>query len=222
VWGETLRPRRSRRLLTALRTLFIVAAVLPLFAPLFECCQWSAALGAFIRSLYGLQCHQRAGRSFTLLGGVLPVCARCYGIYLGLGLAALVGRPRLRPNAYKAWILIGAIVVLVDVASEWVGLRTESAWFRATTGRGAAAAGFQYEASNPIAGLETSYRRTRGNHFAAQIVAERLGHLGHTGIDIHRREASRQLHGPRPLFPRFQWGRKVPSGLPARTRRIDD
>lgn len=114
--------------------MLIGAALLPILVPLLERTQSTLAVGRFIFGIYGLQCHQRAGRSFSLLGAVLPVCARCFGIYLGLGLAAWVGRPRLRANAYKAWILIGSVLLLVDVASEWVGLRPGSAWVRAATG----------------------------------------------------------------------------------------
>lgn len=134
MWLDGLRPRRSHRLLLALRVSFVLAALLPLVAPLLECSSGTAELGAAVRSLYALQCHQRVGRSFHFWSAALPVCARCYGIYLGLGLAALVGRPRLRPDAYKAWIVVGAVVVLVDVASEWVGLRAANAWFRLANG----------------------------------------------------------------------------------------
>jgi len=127
-------PRRSRPLVAAIRALFVVAAIVPLLAPLLESVAWSAPLGAVLRALYSLQCHQRVGRSFTIFGATLPVCARCYGIYFGLGLAGLVGRPRLRIDAYKAWILVGAVVVVLDVATEWLGLRPANAWVRVGTG----------------------------------------------------------------------------------------
>lgn len=117
-----------------MRSILIVAAVLPLIVPLLESTDGTREIGEVLRRVYGLQCHQRVGRSFAILGNFLPVCARCYGIYLGLGLAGMFGRPRLRPNAHKAWILIGSVLLLVDVASEWVGLRPENAWIRTSTG----------------------------------------------------------------------------------------
>jgi uncharacterized membrane protein len=107
---------------------------LPLLVPLLENAAPTRAFGLVMRQLYGLQCHQRVARSFALGGGMMPVCARCLGIYLGLGLGALVDRPRLRPNPFKAWILIGIVLLSVDVATEVVGLRPANAWFRAATG----------------------------------------------------------------------------------------
>lgn len=134
MWPIGLGPQRSQRLIRSVRTFLIAAAFLPLAVPLLESTDATRWIGQALRRLYGLQCHQRIGRSFAIVGIVLPVCARCYGIYLGLGLAGLFGRPRLRANAYKAWILIGSVLLLVDVASEWVGLRPESAWIRTSTG----------------------------------------------------------------------------------------
>ncbi|MGC4065764.1 MAG: DUF2085 domain-containing protein [Polyangiaceae bacterium] len=87
-----------------------------------------------LERLYGLQCHQRLGRSFVIWGEHLPVCARCTGVYLGLGLAVWIGRPRLRLDALKAWMLASALLLVADVASELVGLRPANALFRAFTG----------------------------------------------------------------------------------------
>jgi uncharacterized membrane protein len=134
VWFELGRPRRSRRLSAIARTLLLMAAITPLLVPLFERFEPTHAMGVVLRRAYGFQCHQRAARTLALGGVALPICARCLGIYLGLGLAALVGRPRLRADPFKAWILIGSVVMAVDVATEWVGLRPPSAWFRAATG----------------------------------------------------------------------------------------
>jgi uncharacterized membrane protein len=116
------------------RLVLLLAAVAPLLVPLFERYCPTSSIGLVLRRLYGLQCHQRAARTFTLGGSALPVCARCLGIYLGLGLAALVGRPRLRADPFKAWLVIGSLLMALDVATEWVELRPPSAWFRAATG----------------------------------------------------------------------------------------
>lgn len=92
------------------------------------------SLSDALRMLYSLQCHQREARSFACAGQLLPVCARCLGIYAGLGFAAMVGRPRLRTGAFKTWLLVGALTLALDVATELVKLRPPSAGFRAFTG----------------------------------------------------------------------------------------
>jgi uncharacterized membrane protein len=124
--------RRWRvRLVTAT---FLIAAGLPWVTVLLEQFPGSRPLAEGLRYLYGFQCHQRSLRSFSWLGAALPVCARCTGIYFGLGLAGWVGRPRLRPDPYKAWLLVGAMVVFLDVATEYVGLRPPSTTLRFLTG----------------------------------------------------------------------------------------
>ena len=40
--------------------------------------------------LFGLICHQDVSRSFTIAGCVLPLCQRCTGLYLGLGIGLLI------------------------------------------------------------------------------------------------------------------------------------
>jgi len=40
--------------------------------------------------LFGLVCHQDPARSFAIAGTVLPLCQRCTGLYLGLGIGFLI------------------------------------------------------------------------------------------------------------------------------------
>lgn len=46
-----------------------------------------ASAGAYV--IGGVVCHQRADRSFHPGGVQMPVCARCFGLYLGAGLGVL-------------------------------------------------------------------------------------------------------------------------------------
>jgi len=122
------------RALRIVRAIFALLALLPWLASLMAGSPSTQPLATVTSEFYGFQCHQRTERAFTILGQSLPICARCTGIYAGLGLSILVSRPRLRPSSYKAWFLIGAIVIALDVATELVALRPPSAWFRAATG----------------------------------------------------------------------------------------
>lgn len=125
---------RSRQTWISVRLALGLVGLAPWLVPLLEqhpCCR---GLGESVRRLYGLQCHQRLDRSVQVLGAFLPVCARCLGVYFGLLLAAVLTRPRLRLDAYKAWILVGVTLMALDVATEWVGLRPASASVRCASG----------------------------------------------------------------------------------------
>lgn len=128
------RSRQARRRRIAARCLMMLIAALPLLVPVLEIVTWTRIAGQFIRFLYGFQCHQSQARSWTMLGAAMPVCSRCFGIYFGLGLASALERPRLRRDAYKAWVLVGTCLVGVDVLTEWVGLRPSHAGLRFATG----------------------------------------------------------------------------------------
>ena len=65
---------------------------------------------------------------------MLPVCSRCFGIYAGLGLGALVLRPRLRVWPLRIWVTFGVLLMLADVFTEALGWRPPLAWLRAATG----------------------------------------------------------------------------------------
>lgn len=131
-WRST--SRRAHRRRTVVRGLMMLLAAMPVFVPVLEAVTWTRIAGQFVRFLYGFQCHQSQSRSWTMFGAAMPVCSRCLGIYIGLGLASALERPRLRRDAYKAWILIATGLVGVDVLTEWVGLRPAQAGLRFATG----------------------------------------------------------------------------------------
>jgi len=83
---------------------------------------------------FEFQCHRDPERSLALFGHTLPVCARCFGIYVGLGLGALCLRPRLTVWPLRIWVFVAAVLMIVDVATESVGLRPPSLWLRTLTG----------------------------------------------------------------------------------------
>ncbi|MCI0329873.1 MAG: DUF2085 domain-containing protein [candidate division Zixibacteria bacterium] len=47
---------------------------------------FSFTLSSFGHSIFSLVCHQVPERSLYL-GGTMPLCARCFGLYFGFGLA---------------------------------------------------------------------------------------------------------------------------------------
>ncbi|HMR10708.1 MAG TPA: DUF2085 domain-containing protein [Polyangiaceae bacterium] len=91
-------------------------------------------LGRAFESWFEYQCHREAARSLTIFGQVMPVCSRCFGIYAGLGLGALVMRPRLDVWPLRIWVGFAALVMVLDVATEYLGMRPEWAPLRLATG----------------------------------------------------------------------------------------
>jgi uncharacterized membrane protein len=84
-------------------------------------------LPAFTLAVYqagSLVCHQRPERSFHLAGIQLPVCARCFGLYLSgaTGLAVASRRRRaLSARAVRALLALAALPIVSTVALEWLG-----------------------------------------------------------------------------------------------------
>jgi uncharacterized membrane protein len=72
-----------------------------------------------------LVCHQRPERSFHLAGAKLPVCARCFGLYLS-GAVGLVIASRRRGSISGATsrllLVLAALPIAITVALEWLGL----------------------------------------------------------------------------------------------------
>src|SRR5262245_47370415 len=90
------------------------AASQPLGAPAY-------ALTLLVFAVGGAVCHQIDTRSFHLWGRQMPVCARCTGIYVGAGVAAvavLMSRraPVARPRVVLA---VASIPAVASLAFEW-------------------------------------------------------------------------------------------------------
>ena len=124
----------ARGLARAARPSLLLAGALPFLPLVFSRLGGLAALGDAIQIWFSLQCHREAVRSFVVFSHQLPVCARCFGIYLGLGLGALLVRPRLSPVMLRLCVAFAVLVMLLDVLTEVLAMRPESAWLRLATG----------------------------------------------------------------------------------------
>jgi uncharacterized membrane protein len=126
---------RIRRLLgPSVRAALLLVGISP-FMPLLvgklPVVHWlSDAVGAW----FEFQCHRDPERSLTFWAHTLPVCSRCFGIYVGLGLGALCLRPRLGVWSLRIWVFLAAVVMVADVWSESLGLRPPNLWLRTLTG----------------------------------------------------------------------------------------
>jgi uncharacterized membrane protein len=140
----------------ALRRTALIAIVLfglsPLLVLVLGRYPGASSLTALLDRWFALQCQRDTLRTARLFDAPLPVCTRCLGIYLGLALGALLGvagrfwrrrsapARRFQPSGRKllVWTLAAAVVMLLDVASECLGLRPELRWLRFATGLGLA------------------------------------------------------------------------------------
>ena len=118
----------------AVRVVLVVLGVAPVVTPFFAQLPGLRLVALPFETWFEFQCHRELGRSFDLFGVVMSVCSRCFGIYFGLGLGALVLRPRLDAWPLRIWVGRGAVVMLLDVATEGLAMRPPSGWVRVVTG----------------------------------------------------------------------------------------
>jgi uncharacterized membrane protein len=63
--------------------------------------------------MFSPYCHQSPERSIFVLGWKMPVCARCFGIYVGMLLGSILyALPRGARGSPPAWILLAAAAPL--------------------------------------------------------------------------------------------------------------
>jgi uncharacterized membrane protein len=104
--------------------------------------RWIEAVSAAVYAMGNVICHQRPERSFQLWGAVMPVCARCTGIYLGAAVISLVMPLSTRTAMVqiasaaenRRTLLLAATPALVSLVYEWTTGDTPSNILRAVTG----------------------------------------------------------------------------------------
>jgi uncharacterized membrane protein len=110
---------------------FVLSPLLPLVTHFYPAC---APLERAVLPWFELHCERDPARTLRLLGVPLAVCARCTGIYFGLGLGAWLRRPALSPRALRFWVGVGAALMLLDVALEDRGVHGSWPALRLLTG----------------------------------------------------------------------------------------
>lgn len=123
-----------RALAGAARAALVLIGFGPVWVPLAGDVPGLSAIAHLLDGWYEFQCHRDPGRTIYLGALSLAVCTRCAGIYLGLGLGALALQPRLGAWPLRAWVAGAALLMVLDVATESVGLRPAWAPLRLMTG----------------------------------------------------------------------------------------
>ena len=117
-------------LATTARAALVLAAPLPFFPAMVDGLPVLGGLGHALDAWFGYQCERDPSRMLE----VGSVCARCVGIYVGLGLGALFARPRLSLRAVRVAIAAGLLLLTLDILSEMLGLRPAWALLRVLAG----------------------------------------------------------------------------------------
>ncbi|HLV22376.1 MAG TPA: DUF2085 domain-containing protein [Polyangiaceae bacterium] len=129
--------RGSTRWFTAglvIRLALVLFGLAPLWAPVASGVAPLRWLAVVPELWFGVQCHRDAARGLFVLGVESAVCSRCLGIYLGLAAGALLGRPCPAQPWLTIWIGAAALVLGLDVLTEWLRMRPPSAPLRLLTG----------------------------------------------------------------------------------------
>jgi len=86
----------------------------------------------------GAVCHQMPERSYWLAGHPQAVCARCFGVYAGFFVAALLypltGRLLRTETPRRSWLIVALLPTTIDFALGITGLWANTHSSRALTG----------------------------------------------------------------------------------------
>lgn len=116
-------PAEPSSLLSNVRCTLVLLGALPWCIPVARSHLPLGELGAALDRLFAPMCHRMPERSLALEGVVMPLCSRCAGIFAGVAAGAAIARPRLAMAAWRP-ILIGLSALMVlDVATQGLGLR---------------------------------------------------------------------------------------------------
>jgi uncharacterized membrane protein len=116
------RPVDGRVLPSVARVAFVAVGLLPWVLPLLRAWLPLGALGVALDASFVTMCHRMPERTLTLAGVAMPLCSRCAGVFGGVALGALVLRPQLSARAWRWVITAAAAGMLLDVATQDLGL----------------------------------------------------------------------------------------------------
>ncbi|WP_437504064.1 DUF2085 domain-containing protein [Sorangium sp. So ce1099] len=109
--------------LRAVRYALVLLGALPWCIPLARSRLPLGELGAALDRFFVPMCHRLPERSLALEGVMMPICSRCAGIFAGVAAGAVIARPRLKMTAWRPILIAICALMVVDVATQDLGLR---------------------------------------------------------------------------------------------------
>lgn len=105
-----------------LRATLVFVGLLPWALPFARARLPLGELGDALDMIFFTMCHRRSPRTLVLDGVAMPLCSRCAGIFLGIAVAAAIGRPLMGLRAWR-WVFAAACALMVaDVVTQDLGL----------------------------------------------------------------------------------------------------
>lgn len=116
------RARVRAKIIAWLRGALVFGGLLPWVLPFARARLPLGQLGVAIDWAFLGMCHRRAARTLVLDGVAMPLCSRCAGIFFGVAIAAIVGRPILAMRTWRVLFLIACALMVADVVTQDIGL----------------------------------------------------------------------------------------------------
>ena len=133
--AERVRAQRRRPgVLWLVRALLGTVALLPFVPWVLHGVPGLSLIAQACERWFSFQCQRDPARTLHVFGRALPVCARCSGIYFGLGLGAWIAWPRVSAPILRWWVTLASLFMLLDVLSEALALRPAWAPLRVLSG----------------------------------------------------------------------------------------
>jgi uncharacterized membrane protein len=144
------------------RALFVFVGVFPWILPLLRAWLPLGVVGEGLDAAFLTMCHRMPTRTMTLAGVAMPLCSRCAGIFAGVAIGAIVAAPKLSSRAWRWTITATGALMLLDVATQDLGVHPVWHVTRLATGAafGYAIAAACIQALRREAGTEPSPTRS--------------------------------------------------------------
>jgi uncharacterized membrane protein len=122
VSAEAARARARAKIVAWFRGVLVFVGLLPWALPFARARLPIGEIGVGLDMVFFTMCHRRAARTLSFESVPMPLCSRCAGIFLGVAIAAVIGRPLLSLRAWR-WAFLGACALMVtDVVTQDLGL----------------------------------------------------------------------------------------------------
>lgn len=114
--------RTREKLIAWLRAALVFVCLLPWALPIARARLPLGELGTALDMVFFTMCHRRPARTLVLDGVTMPLCSRCAGIFLGIAVAAAIGRPLVALRAWRWMFGAACALMIADVVTQDLGL----------------------------------------------------------------------------------------------------
>lgn len=123
--GASLAAERARvraKILAWFRGALVFIGLLPWVLPFARARLPLGEVGTALDRVFFTMCHRRPARTLFFEGVAMPLCSRCAGIFLGVALGAVIGRPLVSVRAWRWAFAVACALMIADVVTQDLGL----------------------------------------------------------------------------------------------------